>query len=63
VTGSAVDYFYEVLGIKYSYTIELRPSEGDNTAFVLSPDQIEPTGREMWAFHARVAETLLAEYA
>jgi len=63
VSGSAVDYTYDVLGVKYSYTIELRPTdEDDDINFVLPPDQILPTSREMWAFHTAVAEALIEEF-
>jgi len=63
VTGLAVDYFYAVTGIKYVYNFELRPEEESEYGFVLPPEQIEPNAREVWAFHARIAELLLEEYA
>lgn len=47
VNGDSVDYSYEVTGIKYSYTAELRDT-GTN-GFVLPAAQILPTGKETWA--------------
>jgi len=47
--GTASDWFYshDIWG---GYTIELRPPENDvRTGFVLPPDQIIPTGDEIWA--------------
>jgi hypothetical protein len=38
VTGSAVDYAYDVMGIKYVYTAELR--DKGTYGFLLPPDQI-----------------------
>jgi len=61
-SGVAIDFFYEEVGIKYSLLIELRNDQMFK-GFILPPDQIEPTGREIWAFHARVAGLLLEEFA
>jgi len=61
ISGSVLDYAYDVLGIKYSFLIELR--DRGRTGFLLPPDQIAPTGREIWAFHAAVAEALLKEFS
>lgn len=47
VGGGSTDYVYDVAGAEYSYAFELR-DEGD-FGFVLPPNQIRPTGEEMWA--------------
>ena len=46
-TGSSADYTYDVLGIKYSFGVELRDT-GD-TCFELPEDQIIPTATENFA--------------
>ena len=46
-TGSSADYTYDVLGIKYSFGVELRDT-GD-TCFELPEDQILPTATENFA--------------
>lgn len=46
-SGSSSDWVSEVLGVPYSYLIELR-DRGDR-GFVLPESEIEPTGREAWA--------------
>ncbi|KAL5021895.1 hypothetical protein ScPMuIL_001050 [Solemya velum] len=54
-SGSSVDWTYGVLGIKYSYAVELR--DKGEFGFLLPADQIIPTGQE--TFKALVA---LAEF-
>ncbi|TGZ77587.1 putative carboxypeptidase [Ascodesmis nigricans] len=49
VNGDSVDYSYEVTGIKYSFTAELRPGSGSSTGFLLPAAQILPVGKETWA--------------
>ena len=49
-------------GIKYSMNIELRPTTRDDHGFVLPPDQIIPTGEEIWAFHLYAAEHIIKEF-
>ena len=46
-TESSADYTYDVLGIKYSFGVEL-PDTGD-TCFELPEDQILPTATENFA--------------
>ena len=42
--------------------IELRPSSSDSSGFVLPPEEIIPTGEEIWAFHLSVAEQIIEEF-
>jgi hypothetical protein len=42
-----VDYAYDVSGVKYAYTAEMRDT-GTN-GFVLPANQIYPSGVETWA--------------
>lgn len=60
-SGIAPDWSYGDVGIKYSYTIELRPKGSLGGGFVLPPDEIEPTGEEMYAFHRSAARDIMAE--
>ena len=46
-SGGSDDWSKAVLGIKYSYTIELR--DQGRYGFLLPEDQIIPTGEETWA--------------
>ena len=47
-TGSSADYTYDVLGIKYSFGVELRDMP-DQFCFELPEDQILPTATENFA--------------
>ncbi len=60
-TGITVDWAYDpaYMNIKYSYTNELR--DQGLYGFELPPDQIDPSGREMYEFHAAVARDLMQE--
>lgn len=44
--GGSDDYAYGTIGIKYSYTPELRDT--GTHGFSLPEDQIESTGEEIW---------------
>lgn len=46
-TGGSVDYSYDVTGVKYSYTAELRDT--GSYGFVLPASQIYVSGVETWA--------------
>ena len=59
VGGSSMDYVYAMLGIKYSFTIELR-SNSSIVNFLLPPDQIKPQGDEVLAGILTTAENLKA---
>jgi carboxypeptidase A4 len=56
VSGDSVDYAYEVSKATYSMTVELR-DEG-NYGFILPPEQIKPSGEEMWAGLAYVLKNM-----
>ena len=47
VSGDSVDYAYENAKAKYSMTVELRDT--GRAGFILPPEQIRPSGEEMWA--------------
>ena len=50
-------------GIKYAMTMELRPTSSDyHLNFVLPPEEIIPTGEEIWAFHLSVAQQIIEEF-
>jgi len=59
-TGGALDWVYEIAGIPYTYTIELRDT-GDY-GVLLPPDQIIPNSEEVWAFHKVAAEIMIEEF-
>jgi len=46
-------------GIKYVYLLELRPEDEVWDGFILSEDQITPTGRETWEGIKTIAEVVL----
>jgi hypothetical protein len=48
-SGSTIDYTNAVLGIDYSFGMELRPDENSSNGFVLPADQIIPGASETWA--------------
>ena len=48
-SGSTMDWAKEKLGIKYSFCPELRPESGTENGFVRPPEEIVPTGEEVWA--------------
>ena len=45
-TGDSVDYNYGALGIKYSFTVELRDT--GRYGFILPASQIKPSGEEAY---------------
>ncbi|KAF2272357.1 uncharacterized protein EI97DRAFT_212145 [Westerdykella ornata] len=56
VTGDSVDYAYEKANATYSMTVELRDT--GRYGFVLPPEQIKPSGEEMWAGLKYVLENM-----
>ncbi|CAL4063235.1 unnamed protein product, partial [Meganyctiphanes norvegica] len=46
VSGGSSDWAYEVLGVPYSYALELRPKMGNPYTFMLPPSYIIPVGNE-----------------
>ena len=48
-SGGAYDWAKSKAGIKYAYTLELRPASGGIYGFVVSPSEIPASGREIWA--------------
>ncbi len=56
-----MDWAYGGAGVKYSYTIEARPATFVGGGFELPPEEIEPTGRELYAFHAAAARVIIEE--
>ena len=51
---------YANLFTPFSYGMELRDT--GNYGFILPPDQIIPTGEEVWAFHMTVAREIIQEF-
>lgn len=47
--GGADDYAKGHSGIKYAYTVELRPNDDSSYGFVLPHNYIIPSGQETWA--------------
>lgn len=47
--GAEDDWAKSKAGIKYSFTIELRPGPNSMSGFILPAKQIIPTGEEVWA--------------
>jgi len=60
-SGGAPDWVYTNTNADLCYVFELRPdSENeDDFGFVLPPEFIEPTGREVFAFHTALANEYL----
>jgi len=59
-SGSTLDWTLGVAGIPYSYGMELRDT--GMYGFILPPDQIIPTGHEVWAFHETVARQMILQF-
>jgi len=59
-SGGSLDWTLGELGIPYSYGMELRDT--GNYGFILPPDQIIPSGEEVWAFHMTVAREIIQEF-
>ena len=60
-SGSSLDWTKGVNDIKFSIGMELRDT--GRYGFILPPEQIVPTGEEVWAFHITVVRELLAAEA
>jgi carboxypeptidase A1 len=58
VNGDTADWTYEVLGVKYSYGLELRDT--GRHGFLLPADQIIPTGEETVAGFMALCEHIAA---
>jgi len=57
-SGGAYDYVKGVLGVKYAYTLELRPDSFEYNGFVVSASMIEPSTNEVFAGLSRVLQEL-----
>ena len=60
VGGSSIDWTMGELGIPYSYGMELRDTGA--YGFLLPPEQIIPTGEEVFAFHLTAAREIIKEF-
>ncbi len=60
-SGNSVDWGYTGGAVKYSFTNELRDG-GHPNVFIVDPEDIEPNGEEMLAFHRVVARWIADEY-
>merc|ERR1712013_917852 len=56
-SGGSLDWTLGELGIPCSYAMELRDTGA--YGFILPPDQIIPSGEEVWAFHMTVAREII----
>jgi len=59
-SGGTLDWTLGEAGIPYSFAMELRDT--GNYGFILPPEQIIPTGEEVWAFHLTVAREIIQEF-
>jgi len=59
-SGGAYDWAKAVAGIKYTYTYELRPDSNAYNGFVVSENEIEPSGEEVWASLVATVDTIKA---
>lgn len=48
-SGGSNDWVFDIAGADLAWAVELRPSSGGSGGFVLSPDNIVPSGEENWA--------------
>uniref|UniRef100_A0A5S6PZD8 Peptidase_M14 domain-containing protein n=1 Tax=Trichuris muris TaxID=70415 RepID=A0A5S6PZD8_TRIMR len=60
-SGGMADWVKSAANVKYSYLIELRPSEWVYDGFILDPAEILPTARETWQGIQVVAEAVLQD--
>lgn len=56
--GGSYDWAMGVAGVKYSYTLELRPSGSAFQGFVIDASNIVPSGEEVWAGIKAVANEI-----
>lgn len=54
-----MDWAKDSMGIKYTYTIELRPEYNDENGFILHELQIIPTAKETWEGVKVIADAVL----
>lgn len=47
--GGSSDWVTAVAGAEFAWGIELRPDGSANNGFILPPEQIVPSGEEIWA--------------
>ena len=59
-SGGSMDWALGELGIPYSMAMELRDT--GMYGFLLPPNQIIPTGEEVWAFHSTFARSIIEEF-
>merc|ERR1711953_1376249 len=60
-SGHSMDWTaYHPIEDIYSFAMELRDT--GNYGFILPPEQIIPTGEEVWAFHLTVARQIIQEF-
>ncbi|CAJ0574297.1 unnamed protein product, partial [Mesorhabditis spiculigera] len=61
-SGGSTDWATEKLRVKYSYTLELRPTYQEWNGFVLDKRQLIPTAKETWAGVKVVLDQIALEY-
>lgn len=47
--GGSTDWAHDIAGAELAWAFELRPADGGSEGFVISPDNIIPSGEENWA--------------
>lgn len=57
--GASDDWSKAVAGIKYAYTIELRPTCNASNGFIVAPSEIAPAGTELLAALTTLASTMV----
>ena len=59
-SGGAFDWAKQKAGVKYSYTLELRPDGSNGLGFIIDETNIEPSGKEIYAAIKTVAAAINA---
>ncbi len=59
--SGAADDFYAHAGVRFVYTPELRSADFPNSIFELPPEEILPSGQEVWAAWMSMLDFLLEE--
>ncbi|KAK6107080.1 Zinc carboxypeptidase family protein [Brugia pahangi] len=61
-SGGSSDWAKQSANVKYSYTIELRPSKSSNAGFILDKRELIPIGRETYEGIKVVIDKVIMEY-
>ncbi|EJW72518.1 hypothetical protein WUBG_16576, partial [Wuchereria bancrofti] len=61
-SGGSSDWAKQSTNVKYSYTIELRPSKSSMDGFILDRRELIPIGRETYEGIKVVIDKVIMEY-